>query len=163
MYPRGLILRKGNSPNLDETEGFQSLAHLNWSVCSFLSKFCSDNFLFVSPLYWKANSYYPRVPRGLILRKEILPTSQMYETEGFQCLVQSDWTICSPLSQFCSDNFWFVSPLYKEANSYYPRGLILRKGNSPNFRNGWDRGISVPGSLKPIKPIICPILITPGG
>ena len=46
-----------------------------------------------------------------------------------------------------------------EANSYYPRGLILRKGNSPNKRNGPDRGFSVPGTFKlehlqPVKPIL---------
>ena len=29
----------------------------------------------------------------------------MDETEGFQCLGQSNWTICSPLSQFCSEIF----------------------------------------------------------
>ena len=27
-----------------------------------------------------------------------------------------------------------------EANSYYPRGPIMGKGNSPNFKTGWDRG-----------------------
>ena len=29
----------------------------------------------------------------------------MDDTEGFQCLVHSNWTICNPLSQFCSDIF----------------------------------------------------------
>ena len=35
-----------------------------------------------------------------------------------------------------------------EANSYYPRGLIMRRGNSHNSRNGLDRGVSVPGAFK---------------
>ena len=43
------------------------------------------------------------------------------ETEGFQCLGHSSWTICSPLSLFCSENFPTFSLLYWEANSYYPR------------------------------------------
>ena len=50
----------------------------------------------------------------------------MDETEGFQCLGHSNWTICSTLSPFCSGR---ISPFpfsYWEANSYYPRG------NSPN-------------------------------
>ena len=40
-----------------------------------------------------------------------------------------------------------------------PRGLIMGKGNSPNSRNGLDRGFSVPGSFKldhlhPVKSIL---------
>ena len=35
-----------------------------------------------------------------------------------------------------------------EANSYYPRGPIMGKGNSPNFKIGWDRGFSVPWAFK---------------
>ena len=43
--------------------------------------------------------------------------------------------------------------------SYYPRGLIMRKGNSPNSRNGLERGVWVPGAFKldhlhPVKPIL---------
>ena len=46
-----------------------------------------------------------------------------------------------------------------EANSYYPRGLIMRKGNSPNFRNELDGGVCVPGEFKldhlhPVKQIL---------
>ena len=35
-----------------------------------------------------------------------------------------------------------------EANSYYPRGPIMGKGNSPNLRNGQDREVCVPGAFK---------------
>ena len=83
------------------------------------------------------------------------------ETQGFQCLGHSNWAICSLLSQFCSPNFQTFSLLYWEANSYYPRGLIMGKGNSPNFRNGWCRGVCVPEAFKldhlqPVKPILFP-------
>ena len=83
----------------------------------------------------------------------------MHETEGFQCLGHSNWTTCSPLSQFCPEHFQTFSLSYWGAHSYYPRGLIMRKGNSPNSRNGWDRGVSVPGAFKldhlqPFKPIL---------
>ena len=41
-------------------------------------------------------------PRGIIMGKGIHPTSKLNETRGFQCLGHSNWTICSPLSPFCS-------------------------------------------------------------
>ena len=84
----------------------------------------------------------------------------MDETEGFGCLGHSNWTICILLSHFCSPNFPTFSLSYWEANSYYPRGLILGKGNSPNFRNGWHRGIWVPGAFKldHLQPFIFQIL-----
>ena len=44
---------------------------------------------------------------------------------GFQCLGHSNWTICSPLSPFCSEIFPTFSLSYWGANSYYPRGLIM--------------------------------------
>ena len=83
----------------------------------------------------------------------------MDETEGFPCLGTSNWTICSPLSNFCFGIFPIFSLSYWGAHSYYPRGPIMRKGNSPNSRNGSDRGVSVPGAFKldhlqPFKPIL---------
>ena len=80
-------------------------------------------------------------------------------TEMFQCLGHSKWTICSLQSQFYFPKFTTFSYLCREANSYYPRGLIMRKGNSPNSRNGLDRGVSVPWAFKlddlqPAKPIL---------
>ena len=61
-------------------------------------------------------------------KREILPTPEMDETEGFQCLGHSNWTTCSPLSPFCSEIFPTFSLSYWGANSYYPRGLIMGKG-----------------------------------
>ena len=91
----------------------------------------------------------------------ILPTSKLNETEGFQYLGHSNWTICSPLSHFCFQIFPSFPPSYWEANSYYPRGPIIGKGNSSNFKIGWDRGLSVPGAFKldhlqPIEPLLFP-------
>ena len=85
----------------------------------------------------------------------------MDETEGSGCPGHSNWANCRLLSHFCSPNFPIFSLSCWEANSYYPRGLILRKGNSPNFRNGWDRGVWVPGAFKldnlqPVKPLLFP-------
>ena len=83
----------------------------------------------------------------------------MNVTESFQCLGHSNWTICSPLSQSCFLNFPTFHFYYWEANSYYPRGLIMGKGNSSNSKTGWEKGISVPGAFKldhlqPVKPIL---------
>ena len=51
------------------------------------------------------------------------------ETEGFQCLGRSNWTICSPLSQFCPPNFPTFSLLYR-------RGQFLL----PQREKGWKWG-----------------------
>ena len=83
----------------------------------------------------------------------------MDETEGYQCLGHLTWSISSPLSPFCSCNFPFVALSYWGTISYYPRGLILRKGSFANSRNEWDRGFSVHGAFKldhlqPFEPIL---------
>ena len=51
------------------------------------------------------------------------------------------------LSPFYSGNFQFVLHLYWEANSFYPRGLILREESFPNSKSEWDRGVWVPDAL----------------
>ena len=90
-------MRKGHisKSRTEWDRGFECLGHSNWTICSPLSLFWSAKFKFVSSLYWQANSYYPR---GLIVRKEHISNSKLYETEGFECLGHSYWTICSPLS-----------------------------------------------------------------
>ena len=62
------------------------------------------NFSNFSLSYWGAHSYYPR---GLIIGSwENFPSPNMDETEGFQCLGHSNWTICSHFGQFCSEYGW---------------------------------------------------------
>ena len=83
----------------------------------------------------------------------------MDETEGFQYLEHQNCTICIPLNPSCLWNFPTFSLSYWEANSYYPRGPIIRKENSSNLKSGWDRGFSVPGAFKldhlhPFKPLL---------
>ena len=78
---------------------------------------------------------------------------------GVQCLEHSNRTICSTLSPICSGKFQFVLCLYWEANSYYPRGLIVREGRFSNSKTEWDRGFWVPGVFKrdhlhPYKPLL---------
>ena len=77
-----------------------------------------------------------------------LPTPELNETVVFQCLRHSNWIICSTLSPFCSGNFQKFSLSYWEANSYYPRGLIVGKGTISNSKTEWDRGVWVPLAFK---------------
>ena len=156
---RGLIMEKGNSHNsrngwdwgvlvpgaikLDHLQPFKPL--LFWNFSNFFTFILGSPFLL--PQRANFGSW------------ENFPPPNMDETEGFECLGHSNWTICSPLSHFCSEIFPTFSLSYWGAHSYYPRGLIMRKGNSPNSRNGWDRGVSVPGAFKldhlqPFKPIL---------
>ena len=36
----------------------------------------------------------------------------------------------------------------RKDNSYYPGGPITGKGNSSNYKTGWDKGVSVHGAFK---------------
>merc|ERR1739842_188579 len=64
---------------------------------------------------------------------ENFPFPNMDGTEGFQCLWHSNWTICSPLSPYCTEIFPTFPLSYWGANSYYPRGLIMGVGRTSPF------------------------------
>ena len=76
----------------------------------------------------------PITPEGQYWEKGNFSTPKLDETEGFQCLGHSNWTICSPLSHFCSNIFSLFQPSYWGTISYYPRRPIIRNGNSSNFK-----------------------------
>ena len=80
---------------------------------------------------------------------------------GFGCLGAGAFELdhLQPAKPILFSKFYNFFTFILEAISYYPRGLIMRKGNSPNFRNGLDRGVWVPGAfeldhLQPAKPIL---------
>ena len=75
-------------------------------------------------------------PEGQLSEKGILPTPKLDETEGFQCLGHSNWTISSPLHLSHSEIIPSFSPSYWEAESFYPRGPIMGKGNSSSSKTG---------------------------
>ena len=84
-------------------------------------------------------------------------------SEEFDALGNSNWTICSPLSHFCSENFHKFSLSYWEANSHYPIGLVMRRGGGgfSDSRNKCDRGFGCLGAgtfkldhLHPLKPLL---------
>ena len=60
------------------------------------------------------------------------------QTQGFQYLGHSNWTICSRLSWFCPKTF----PL-PDLYTLYPRELKMRRRESP--KSGWHTGVSVSG------------------
>ena len=66
-------------------------------------------------------------PEGQYWEKGNFSTPKLDETEGVQCLGHSNWTICSPLSHFCLDEFPTFSLSYWGAHSYYPRGAEQRE------------------------------------
>ena len=63
-------------------------------------------------------------PEGQFSEKGNPPTPKVNETEGFQCLGHSNWTICNPQSHFCFQIFTTFSLSYSEANSFLHSGHI---------------------------------------
>ena len=111
----------GKSPNLRQTEGIQCLDHLQ-PIKPILFLNFSNFFTFI------LGSQFLLPQRANYGSWENFPSPNMDKTEGFQCLGHSNWTICSPLSPFCSEIFPTFSLSYWGAHSYYPRGLILGVG-----------------------------------
>ena len=135
--------------------GFQCLGHSNWTICSHLSQFCSPNFPTFSLLYWGPILITPE-RRRLKMGKSISPNLSVPQV--FQCLEHSNWTICTLLSQFCSQNFPTFSLLYWGPILITPERGRLKMGKwvSPNLGG---TGFSVPGAFKldhlqPLKPIL---------
>ena len=116
--------------------------HSPWCVqngpyAATLDKFCSENFPTFSLSYWGS---ILNTPEGPILRKEISPKFKIgwYREHWVPGAFKLDhFQPFEPiLLQNISNFFTFILG----AHSYYPRGPIMRKGNSPNFKIGWVRG-----------------------
>ena len=61
-------------------------------------------------------------PEGQFWEMGNFSTPKLDETEGFQCLGHSNWTICSPLSPFCSEIFTTFPLSYWGAILVAPEG-----------------------------------------
>ena len=99
LFPRKM--RKWNSPNLSEAHGFECLGHSNWTICSLLSPFCSEHF----PTF---HFYAPEPISFIPQENEKMEFSQHKWGTWVWVpgpLGHSNWTICSLLSPFCSENF----------------------------------------------------------
>ena len=75
---------------------------------------------FKALLFWKFSTLFPFhtgrpilvTPEGQYWEKGIHPTPKLNDTEGFQCLRHSNWTISSPWSPFCFRKFSTFSLSY---------------------------------------------------
>ena len=154
------MMRKGNSPNsrngLDRgvwVPGAFKLDHLHHVEPILVSKFYNF-FTFIL----EANSYYPR---GLIMRKGNSPNSRNGLDRGVSVPGAFKLDHLHPVKPILFPKFYNFFTFILKANSYYPSGLIMRKGNSPNSRNGWYTEVWVPGAfkldhLKPVEQILFP-------
>merc|ERR1711950_38121 len=96
---------------------------------------------------------------GLILRKGNSSNSR----NGLDRGVSVPWAFTlghlQPAKPILFSKFYNFFTFILGGQFLLPQGLIMGKGNSPNSRNGLDRGVSVPGAFKldhlqPAKPIL---------
>ena len=153
-------LKKGKwiSPNLSLAPVFQCLGHSNWTICSRLSQCCSTNFPLFPLLYWEANSYYPREGQAENGKMEI---SQSECDIGFSVPGAIKLDHLQQINPTLLQKFSKISPLYWEANSYYPREGQAGNGKMEISQPENDTSFSVPGAFKldhlqPSKPILFP-------
>ena len=64
---------KGIHPKVNEIQGFLSLGHSNWTICSLLSRFCSKIFPLFRSLYWGSLFLLPQREENWKLEKGIRP------------------------------------------------------------------------------------------
>ena len=91
-----------------------------------------------------AISYYPR---GLIMRKGNSPNSQYAWCRGVSAPGAFKLDHLQPVKPILFPRFSNFFTFILGANSYYPRRLIMGKGNSPNSKYGWCRGVWVPSTV----------------
>ena len=80
-----------------------------------------------------ANSYYPREGMAENGKMEF---SQPECERGISVPGAFKLDHLHPVKPILFSKFYNFFTFILEANSYYPRGLIMRKGNSHNSRNG---------------------------
>ena len=131
--------------------GAPKLDHL----LSFKPIFWTENFANFSLSCWGAQSYYPR---GLIMGKWISSNFRIEWDRGDWVPGASKLDLLQPFKPILSQIIFNFFTFILGAQSYYPRGLIMGKWNSSNFRIEWDSGDWMPGASK-----LKPNLITPEG
>ena len=72
----------------------------------------------------------------------------MNRTERLQCLETFKMVHLQPVEPILLPNLTTFPPSNLGAHSYYPKGPIIRKGKSSNFRNEGEGEFPVLGSLK---------------
>ena len=87
----GLKIGKGNSPKVNETQGFLSLGHSRWTTCGLLNWFCPIK----CPPFCHASHNKPFLYYGEAAGAENWNgnSKKINETQGFMTLGHSNWTI----------------------------------------------------------------------
>ena len=121
-----LKMGKKESPQIEweyETQGFLTMGHSNWTICSLLNWFCSKEFPPIYLLYWERPFLItPERGRSRGWKWKKRNSLKVDETQGFLTLGHSNWTICSLLNWFCSKKFPPFCHLYWEVHFFfYPR------------------------------------------
>ena len=155
---------KGNSSKVNETQGFLTLGHSNWIICSLLSWFCSKNFQPSWLSYWEVQ-FLITPERG---RKE--GRKEQGQKMGKRDSSKSEWDPGIPvLGALKSDHLQpvklilfhkisiFLPFILGSSNSYYPRERKMGKRDTSKSKR--DTGVSVLGLLKldhlqPVKLIL---------
>ena len=147
-YPRGPIMGYGNSPNFKI--GWDSGSSVPWTF----------NLAHLHPfkplLFPKFSNFFTFILGGQFLfpqranneKREFTWLKNWIRQGGLCARAIQSGPFASLWATFVVENFQFFHFHTGRANSYYPRGLIMGKGNSPNFKIEWDRGFSVPGAFK---------------
>ena len=81
-------------------------------------------------------------------KREFSKLQRWMKQRGFSARGIQTGPFASCWVTFLQTNFQLFPLSYWGAHSYYRRGPIIRKGNSPNSRDGWNRGVSVHGAFK---------------
>ena len=81
---------------MKDTQGFRYLGHSNWTIFSLLNWFCPRIFPSSWSLYWGSHFLLPQRAEN----EEKGLTKKMEDTQGFQYLGHSNWTIFSLLNGF---------------------------------------------------------------
>ena len=99
---------------------FSQPEHSNWTLCCLFSQFCSLNFPTSTSLYWGVGSPILIAPERERLKMGKQNSPNLSETQGFECLGHSNWTIFRLLSQFCFLKFPTSRSLYWGAQFLLP-------------------------------------------
>ena len=97
---------------MDEAEGYQYLGHSNWTMCSSLSQFCSENFQFVTPYTGRPIFITPEWEKGR------LPTPRVDETmrqRGSSAWGIQTGSFAGTICPLKNSSFWLCVVAYLEA------------------------------------------------
>ena len=129
------------TPKVDDTKGYMTPGHSNWTICSLWNLFLQNGFplysqatcsssLFLHQVKWAPLSKPQKwmTPRGVWLWDIQIRSFAVYET------------------YFCKMNFHFLN----KPHAAFPFSCMQRKGHpTVNPKSEWHQGVCNPGAFKP--------------